>query len=573
MADTLTFAYAADITKAERDENGDLLVYGKAAGPDLDADEQICDPEWLKTAMPGWAEWSNVREMHQPICAGVGLVTEEQGDDWLVQSKCIDPVTAKKIDAGALRGYSVGIKNPRVVKDARAPGGRIVGGSIVEISYVDRPCNPTATMAICKAIGTGGALGPVEAATDAELTISVGERRFTPLDLAKLLTKGTEPDADQPSGGEHPVDEPPAAEESADAPAGGEQPARDQTPDEQPTEPVEDAETEPAPHADEPADQPKGVALGRDDLTKALIQALEAHTAKGAMPPIKPGGPQRYPVTDVASLKDAIEAFGRGKDTDKDTIKTHIKAEAKRLGRSDLIPDKWKALLVKDAAALDATGGDTGMRHDPDELRSILQGLVDCMKAELDELVAGEDELWDLRQLLETVSAFCCWWCSEAYDGETESPYTGSKELLMAATADTTTVQATIGKTTEPDTTSPEPTGPDTDTETRLTDLVKSVVADATKAITAAAEERNTTLTAELETVKADLAKALALPEPGGPVITRTATQEATARRTDALQLHAQASELLAKAATATDPYLAQGYRERAAALSAKAAV
>jgi hypothetical protein len=160
---SVTYAYAAEIVKSERDANGDLLVYGKATGPDLDLDGQICDPSWLKSAAPEWMTWGNVREMHQPIAAGVGVELEAIGEDWWLKSKCIDPGTAAKIDSGVLKGYSVGIKNPKVIKDALAPGGRIVGGTIVEISYVDRPCNPTAKMTICKSAPAGGDMQPVEA--------------------------------------------------------------------------------------------------------------------------------------------------------------------------------------------------------------------------------------------------------------------------------------------------------------------------------------------------------------------------------------------------------------------------
>jgi hypothetical protein len=158
----ITYAYAADIVKTERDDDGHLVVYGKATGPDLDLDGQICDPSWLKSAMPAWMEWGNVREMHQPIAAGVGVELEAKGDDWWLKSVCVDPNTAAKIEAGVLKGYSIGINSAKVIKDAAAPGGRIVGGYVVETSYVDRPCNPTAKMAVCKMVG--GQLVPVEAA-------------------------------------------------------------------------------------------------------------------------------------------------------------------------------------------------------------------------------------------------------------------------------------------------------------------------------------------------------------------------------------------------------------------------
>ena len=577
--ETLTYAYAADIVKSERDANGDLLVYGKATGPDRDADGQRCDPDWLKTAVPEWFQFANIREMHQPVCAGVGVALTNDGDDWYVKSMVVDPGTAKKIEAGALKGYSIGVKSPIISK--RGGDEWIAGGEIVEISYVDRPCNPTTTMAICKAIGASGAMAPVEATTEAELTISVGEQKFTPADLASLLVKNTtvaksagtvtltapEQTVAEQTASEPAADQQPADAQTVDEPAAAEQPADEQVA----TEPVvgEQAAEEPPANTEQIDVEVKGAVLDRDAITKAILDQLHAHgvdVSKGAMAPLKPGGAPRYPIKTVQDLKDAIQSFGRGKDADKAEIKNHIKSEAKRLGRSDLIPDNWKALLVKDAAALDTDS--SGMTHDPAELRSILQGLVDCLKAEADELVAGDNELFDLSQLLRTISAFLCWWDCEAASGETESPYNseGAEMAEFAATPDVTKTATP----TEGALQTPEPSG--STEEQRLTELVKSAVADATKAITAAAEERNTTLTAELETVKADLAKALALPEPGGPVITRTAGQEAVARQTDALRLQAQANELLAKAATATDPYLAQGYRERAAAIAAQAA-
>src|SRR5690349_4793569 len=159
----ITYAYAAEIVKSERDEYGDLIVYGKATGPDLDLDGQICDPKWLKKAMPDWMTFGNIREMHGPVAAGVGIELTQQGDDWFLKSKCVDPNTARKIEEKVLKGYSVGIRDGRVTKDAQAPGGRIVDGKIVEISYVDRPCNPTAKMAIAKAAKGTTTLEAVEA--------------------------------------------------------------------------------------------------------------------------------------------------------------------------------------------------------------------------------------------------------------------------------------------------------------------------------------------------------------------------------------------------------------------------
>ena len=146
----ITTAYA-EIVKAERNADGDLVVVGKATGPDLDLDQQICDPEWLKTAMPAWmSSGGNIREQHSSIAAGVATELEQRGDAWMVTATVVDPVSARKVEKGVLKGFSIGIRGPRVVKDAAAPGGRICGGTIVETSLVDRPANPTCTLVLAK---------------------------------------------------------------------------------------------------------------------------------------------------------------------------------------------------------------------------------------------------------------------------------------------------------------------------------------------------------------------------------------------------------------------------------------
>jgi hypothetical protein len=146
----------AEIVKAERNDDGDLVVVGKATGPDLDLDQQICDPAWLGKAMPTWfSTGANIREQHSSIAAGVGTELEQSGDSWMVTSLVVDKGSAEKVEKKVLKGYSIGISNPRVVKDAAAPGGRIVGGDIVEVSLVDRPCNPTAMLSLAKAAKPG----------------------------------------------------------------------------------------------------------------------------------------------------------------------------------------------------------------------------------------------------------------------------------------------------------------------------------------------------------------------------------------------------------------------------------
>lgn len=154
---TDTTAVYAEIVKHERDGNGDLVVFGRATGPDLDLDKQICDPTWLKTAMPTWFQTAaNIREQHSSIAAGVGTEIAETSDGgWDLKGLVVDANSARKVERGVLKGYSIGIRNPRVVKDASAPGGRIVDGQIVEVSLVDRPANPSCTLTLAKALKPG----------------------------------------------------------------------------------------------------------------------------------------------------------------------------------------------------------------------------------------------------------------------------------------------------------------------------------------------------------------------------------------------------------------------------------
>lgn len=155
MALDLAQSYAA-IVKSERQLDGTLKVYGKATDDALDIDQQICDADWLKRAMPDWFEsGGNIREQHSNIASGVATEYEAKADGHYITALVVDPVSVKKVETGVLKGFSIGIRGPRVVRDTKAAGGRIVDGQIVEVSLVDRPANPNAKMVIAKAADGG----------------------------------------------------------------------------------------------------------------------------------------------------------------------------------------------------------------------------------------------------------------------------------------------------------------------------------------------------------------------------------------------------------------------------------
>jgi hypothetical protein len=152
MANLTTTSYFS-IEKADRNADGTMTVYGKATDDSLDIDQQICDGDWLKRAMPAWFKsGGNIREQHSNIAAGVAKEYEAKADGHYIGVLVVDPVSVKKVDAGVLKGFSVGIKNPRVVRDSKAANGRIVDGQIVEVSLVDRPANPNCQLVLAKSV-------------------------------------------------------------------------------------------------------------------------------------------------------------------------------------------------------------------------------------------------------------------------------------------------------------------------------------------------------------------------------------------------------------------------------------
>ena len=147
-------SYAA-IFKAEKQDDGSLMVYGKATDDAIDSDNQICDAGWLNKAMPEWFRTGgNIREQHSNIAAGVAKELDSKADGHYITAHVVDNQSVKKVEAGVLKGFSIGIRAPRIVRDTKAANGRIIDGQIVEVSLVDRPANPNAKLMLAKSDGT-----------------------------------------------------------------------------------------------------------------------------------------------------------------------------------------------------------------------------------------------------------------------------------------------------------------------------------------------------------------------------------------------------------------------------------
>lgn len=153
---TMTSTWAP-ICKSEEQDDGTIYVYGKATDDSLDRDFQRCDPNWLNQAMPEWySSGANIREQHDSKRAvGVGVDHEIAPDGHYIKAHVVDPVAVLKTKAGVLKGFSIGIANPKVEKSTDAPNGLINGGNIIEVSLCDRPANPGCMLQLAKSAEPG----------------------------------------------------------------------------------------------------------------------------------------------------------------------------------------------------------------------------------------------------------------------------------------------------------------------------------------------------------------------------------------------------------------------------------
>ena len=549
MAQDITYAYFGGLT-AKRGEDGYIRVKGLATDATLDLDEQICDPEWLKTAMPEWFAIGNIREMHQSKAIGKAMEMEQSGTGYIVEAKIVDSEAARLVEEGIYTGFSVGIKGARVEKSADAPGGMIRSGKIVEVSLVDRPANPSCVIELAKSVKgklvKGTAMADIEKdAIDTEAVMT--EPEGAPTELYEAIQACT---ACAGTGKKTNT-----ASEEFDTPCEvcngtGEQP-----------EGLVDDQLQNSPTIPQNMDN---VTANRD------IKAADADDAEVTEPEVEkkdytqaerelagdkgealPDG--SYPIKTVGDLKNAIQAFGRAKDPAK--VKAHIKTRAKALGREDLIPDKWKGADAELVKADD-------MIHDPAELEAVRAGMIALIKAELDEMLAGtENEVCDVQELLCSLSIFLDWWTGEASENETSAPFTGwdddkSGEDTMAYIG--LGVSADLIKSASADDATEE-----TKDELR-NEIVKALGLEETITTKAALDEAKE----EISLLKAALDEVREMAVPGGPAI--RATREQTSKSAQVIAAEVEAIRLRDMAQKMTNPELRNQYLAEAARYEAK---
>lgn len=194
---TTTYAWAP-ITKVEDQPDGTVIVYGPVADAGVDRDKQRLNQQWLDTAMPAWmASGANVREQHEgtrAVGVGMGLHRELDGTHMLAAA-VVDPVAVLKVRPGpngrppVLKGFSVGIKDPQLTfGKADAPNGEVVGGTICEVSLVDRPSNPRTLFTMVKADVAGDLVTAAEHVDRPDVDVDQAELRKALTSFTQLIT-------------------------------------------------------------------------------------------------------------------------------------------------------------------------------------------------------------------------------------------------------------------------------------------------------------------------------------------------------------------------------------------------
>ena len=542
MTEQIKNIYLGGLT-AKRGPDGYMYVKGLATDDTLDLDQQICDPEWLSKAMPKWMEIGNIREMHASKAVGKATEMEQTGTGFVVTAKVVDPQAAMMVEEGIYTGFSIGIKNARVIKDNKAPGGRICSGSVVELSLVDRPANPSCVIEIAKSVDgvlvKGAAVSELEKAESPTLNAEAVMTEEPGVATDVLNRDEPQPCQACAGTGKKSNVEGNTQETNCDVCAGSghqpegrsenDEPNRQSIPQELDNRDMKDAEPE----------------LAKKDYSDA--ERADAAEAGQALPD------GSFPIKTVKDLKNAIQSFGRAKNPAK--AKAHIKARAEALGREDLIPDNWKG------ADADVAKAAEDQVHDADELKQIQAGLINCIKAELDEMLAGDDnEIADIRELLCTLDMFLAWWTDEASENQTEAPFTGWDD-----TDNTGDMMAYIGLGVSADlikTASAESATPEVKNELR-NEIVKALGLE--EVMTAKAELSEAK--EEIQLLKAALDEVKQMAVPGGPAL--RATREQTSKSATVLANEVEAQRLRNIAKQVTDPALRSQYLTTAQALEA----
>ena len=271
--------------KVEENDDGTLTVEGIASTGARDSAGEIVRPDAMKTALPDYLKWGAVREMHDGSKAAGTAIDAAVGDDGVTQfsAHVVDPIAITKVKTNVYKGFSIGGK---VL--ARDPNDKTIITKLylVEVSLVDRPCNPEAVISLWKA--------------------DLGDNEESPV---------SQPAADEIKK---------RAQEMADA-AGKPNRRSDYV-----VKAREELIAKAAQAAAE-TEATEGEVVQKRDYSDDERQQM----AKDGQ--ALPDG--SFPIKDKNDLENAIQAYGRA--SNKMQAKAHIEARAHALGAEDLLPKDW----------------------------------------------------------------------------------------------------------------------------------------------------------------------------------------------------------------------------------------
>jgi phage head maturation protease len=372
-----------ELVKIEDQPDGTLKVYGVASTGARDDAGEIVSPAAMKAALPDYARYPALREMHQPTAAGRTLEAsvDEDGATRIV-AHVVDPVAVAKVKSRTYSGFSIG---GRVLARDPADASVITRIKLSEISLVDRPANPEAVIDLWKADAAGAPpSNDAVKALAAEMAAAAGRPRAWKDYVAKAraaLTSapeesGLEDDSDAPDDSDDAY-----GDDASDAAAAEDDPDGDAddalTPAQLIARLAELAAADPhalqaahdalaalgaacdpdncqgdrtgaPPHADRASDDDlsrlAGAALA--DLAKALprVEALERRLeAQGVLIERLAAAPQ--PPRTAASPH--AQAIGKAEDADPSAAGADVSAADAQAAFAALTPDERAFLLMK----------------------------------------------------------------------------------------------------------------------------------------------------------------------------------------------------------------------------------
>jgi hypothetical protein len=284
----------AAFEKQEKQDDGTIKVWGYASSEAVDADGDVIKATAMAAALPDYMKFGNIREMHQPLAAGVAIEAEvlNDGRTWL-GAHVVDPTAVKKIETGVYKGFSIG-----GAATEYEPGTKnvITGLVLNEISLVDRPANPDAVFELWKAQGmtTPTPTNPADQVNELADILNKGELSIA--DVLGMVKDAIEKKAGKAAGGN-------------DDGAGG-----------SPADPASNDQIDTA-KADGKKDDKKDGEDEEDDEMEKATKASDSDKPYGDVEYADGGkqddGKKRYPIDTAEHIRAAWNYINKQKNADK----------------------------------------------------------------------------------------------------------------------------------------------------------------------------------------------------------------------------------------------------------------